>query len=115
MKLPECEFAEVPRTKIVDYLLSETHASGRAKAVFFRRFGYTVAAWGTLAEALRSHAADHEVQSIEQSRFGTRYTIEGPVVSPDGRNPVIRSVWFVEQGETVPRLVTAYPRPRSRS
>jgi hypothetical protein len=28
---------------------------------------------------------------------------------PDGRTPTIRSVWFIETGEEVPRFVTAYP------
>ncbi|MEW6638092.1 MAG: DUF6883 domain-containing protein [Actinomycetota bacterium] len=29
--------------------------------------------------------------------------------SPDGRDPVIRTVWLVEKGRSHPRLVTAYP------
>ncbi|WP_373526470.1 DUF6883 domain-containing protein [Nostoc sp.] len=41
--------------------------------------------------------------------FGTRYAVEGTLVSPDGRNPVIRSAWFMETGETIPKFVTSYP------
>ena len=40
MKLPNVEQVIVPRAKIVDYLLSETHRNGRYKAAFFLRFGF---------------------------------------------------------------------------
>jgi len=62
-----------------------------------------------LAEALRLHAATHELGRVEESPFGTRYVVEGPLVTPDGRNPPVRSVWFIEAGEDTPQLVTVYP------
>jgi hypothetical protein len=37
------------------------------------------------------------------------YTIRGLLDTPDERNPTIVVVWFIEKGEDVPRLVTAYP------
>ena len=109
MKLPKTEQAAMRREKIVDYLLSPTHRSGRGKAEFFTLFGFSREDWETLASALRNHAATHEVAKIESSPFGTRYIVEGEIVSPDGRNPLVRVIWFVETGEEVPRLVTAYP------
>ena len=33
---------------------------------------------------------------------------------PDGREPAVRSVWFIEAGGEVPRLVTAYPLERGK-
>ena len=62
--------------------------------------------------ALLRHAGDHEVEKVENSRFGTRYIIDGIIHAPDGRSPVVRSVWFTETGERIPRFVTAYPLPR---
>ena len=41
--------------------------------------------------------------------FGTGYTVEGALLAPDGRTLRVRVVWFIEIGEAVPRLVTAYP------
>lgn len=35
--------------------------------------------------------------------------IEGPLVTPGGRNPMVRAIWFVESGQEHPRFVTAYP------
>ena len=109
MKLPRFEHAVVPERKTVEYLLSTTHPTGRGKAAFFGRFGFTIGSWETLASALRAHAAAHEVSQTEITPLGTRYTIEGPLVAPDGRAPLVRMVWFIEIGEANPRLVTAYP------
>lgn len=111
-KLPNREKAVIPQAKIMDYLLSVAHPHGRHKAAFFHRFGYIAESWGVLAAALLRHAAEHDVTKVEDSLFGTRYTIEGILVTPDGRMPVIRSVWFIENGEDIPRFVTAYPLGR---
>jgi hypothetical protein len=111
MKLPQHERALVPREKIAEYLLSETHADGRHKATFFTHFGFVREFWETLAEALRQHAAAHEVARVEDSPFGTRYVVEGIITTPGGRTPLLRSVWFIRHGEDVPRFVTAYPLP----
>jgi hypothetical protein len=81
-------------------------------AEFFKRFGFSAASWEELATSLRRHADDHEVAKIEDSPFGTRYVVEGILYTPDGRTPNVRSVWFIETGENVPRFVTAYPLER---
>lgn len=109
MKLPNYEDAVVPERKITAYLLSLTHRDGRSKAAFFIRFGFLVDDWELLANALRRHAADHEVVEVEATPFGTSYTVEGPLITPDGRSAQVRVVWFIETGEHIPRLVTAYP------
>jgi len=51
-----------------NYLLSPTRPSGRYKAVFFQRFGSSLA-----RTALRSYAADFEVAKVKNSPFGVRY------------------------------------------
>ena len=109
MKLPGHLAAVVPRDKVVRYLLSASHADGRHKSAFFTAFGFDARRWEELSAALKRHAA-HDVVRVEQSRFGTRYVIEGIIETPDGRNPAVRSVWFLEPGEEAPRFVTAYPR-----
>jgi hypothetical protein len=115
MKLPNHASAILPREKIVDYLLSATHREGRGKAEFFSRFGFSADSWEEFAEALRQHAAEHDVKRVEPSPFGSRYIIEGTLVTPSRRTPVIRSVWFVEGGEDQPRFVTAYPVRRKEA
>ncbi len=109
MKLPNHTQALVAESKITDYLLSLTHPRGQHKARFFMRFGFSPVAWQVLADALRQHAADHEVVRVDDTPFGTLYVIEGALLTPDGRAPMIRTVWFIEHGEDTPRLTTAYP------
>ncbi|MCP4417782.1 MAG: hypothetical protein GY805_14250 [Chloroflexi bacterium] len=112
MKLPNGNKGEVPEVKIVSYLLSLTHEDGRSKAIFFLRFGYSPSNWTTLATALKEHALQHPVASIEESPFGKRYIIEGSIKAPDGRTPLIRTIWFIEDETEIPRLITAYPLRR---
>ncbi|MCG3180707.1 MAG: hypothetical protein BIFFINMI_03070 [Phycisphaerae bacterium] len=115
MNLPGLVKAVVTRDKIADYLLSDTHPVGRHKARWFLGFGFSPSRWERLAEAMKRHAAANAVTKVEDSRFGTRYIIEGELETPDGRNPAIRAVWFVDTGQDVPRLVTAHPLPRKRA
>ena len=109
MKLPNVEAAVVSDDKMTGYLLSPTHRDGRHKAAFFLGFGFTGDAGQTLAAALLKHAAEHEVAKVENTPFGTRYVVEGTIETPYGRTPSIRSVWFLETSQVVPRFVTAYP------
>jgi hypothetical protein len=109
MKLPNVDQADVPQEKVTDYLLSATHRDGKHKAAFFLAFGFRLEAWHELAEALLSHARQHEVAAQQASPFGVRYMVEGTLPAPDGRAPNVRTVWFVDTGETAPRFVTAYP------
>lgn len=115
MKLPQCEQVIVPQRKVTEYLLSPAHRTGRNKAAFFTRFGFSAEAWETLSDALRHHALEHDVIATEDTPFGTSYIVEGQLIAPDGRVPQVRVVWFIETGETIPRLVTAYPLKGART
>ncbi len=115
MKLPLRDKATVSREKILDYLLSPTHPHGRQKAAFFAAYGFRREDWQDLAEALVRHAQQQDAAGSEETSFGTRYTVEGILQTPDGRNPQVRTIWFIDAEEGPPRLVTAYPLRRSRS
>lgn len=114
MKLPNWESVVIPEAKLRDYLLSISHPHGRHKAVFFARFGFTRERWEELVSALRAHAEGHEVAKVEETPFGTRYTVEGNLSTPVGRVVRVRTVWYVERGENFPRFVTAYPLEAGR-
>jgi hypothetical protein len=109
MKLPNADKAVVPSDKITGYLLSLTHPDGREKAAFFMAFGFMPEKPEQLENALLQQAALQEVVKSVSNLFGVRYVIEGQIETPDGRSPLIRSVWFIEIGDENPRLVTAYP------
>jgi hypothetical protein len=109
MNLPNAELAVVERAKIVEYLLNKAHRYGASKARFFVQFGFHAEAWEELALALQEHGRQNEVRKARETGFGPRYEVEGELRAPDGRRPLVCSVWQVDQGETAPRLITAYP------
>ncbi|WP_414644561.1 DUF6883 domain-containing protein [Bradyrhizobium sp.] len=109
-RLPYLDRAVVPEAKIINYLLSVSHSSGRAKARFLKGFGFRDQDWLTLREAIVAHARTNDITASHRTHFGTRYEIDGPLPTPAGRTPIVRVVWFVEAQENVPRLVTLIPR-----
>ena len=109
LKLPNAQQARVDHAKISDYLLAASHPRGRTKAEFFFQFGFRIELWHEFAEALRRHGAGHEVVRIVENAHGSRYIVDGMLESPDGRNPLVRTVWILDAGGETPRLVTAYP------
>lgn len=115
MKLPNHRKARVGREKVLEYLLSTSHREGKHKALFFTRFGFTRNDWRTLAAALLKHARDNDLFETKESPYGMRYVIEGRLKVPDRRQPMIRSIWFVEHGENEPKFVTAYPVKKKTS
>ena len=44
-----------------------------------------------------------------RSTWGEKYLVDGPLDSPSGITPAVRTVWIVDAGTDAPRLVTAYP------
>lgn len=107
--VPNCDQSIIEPTKISDYLLSAAHPIGRVKARFFKRFGFREGAPEELIQALLMHVRDNAVARTETSSYGTKYRVDGPVNSPDGRNPLLSTIWMVRAGETFPRFVTAFP------
>ena len=112
MKLPHADQLEISQAKVVQYLLSSTHRAGRGKAGFFSAVGFQGAAWEMLADALRQQAQGNPVALSENTPFGIRYVIEGPLIAPNGRQLQVRTVWFIDEGGQLPRFVTAYPLKR---
>jgi hypothetical protein len=109
MILPNAELALIAREKLEGYLLSESHPSGRFKAKFFRRLGFTAAHWELLEQALREqHLPCDAVPGIPNA-YGQPFTINARLVGPTGASAVVISVWFLRTGERSTRLVTAYP------
>lgn len=109
MSLPNFEKAYVPEQKLKAYLLSETHAIGRAKARFFRRLGYAETNADQLADALLAIVKSEEVGEEVSTNFGTKYIVDGDILTPGGTAVRLRTVWVIEPHDDRPRFVTAYP------
>ncbi|HHH42224.1 MAG TPA: hypothetical protein ENK56_09520 [Chloroflexi bacterium] len=109
MRLPNADLAYVPPRKLTDYLLSETHAVGKAKAKFFRKMGFKAQRIEVLRQALLEIAQTGEVKEVIETPCGKKYIVDGVLHTPSGRQARIRTVWIVETGQESPRFVTAYP------
>jgi hypothetical protein len=114
VNLPRGNHARVDESKIVGYLLSHDHPDGAPKARFFEGFGFHASAWQVFASALRAHGQKNPVANVVETEYGRRYSVDGSIRTPDGRNPNIRTVWIVEPNMDGPRLITAYPLERTR-
>ena len=109
MKIPNCNEAEVPKSKIVDYLLAPDHPEGAPKAKFFHSCGFSLEEWSVLAYALVKQATENECIQVEHGKYGTKYVVEAVIDSPRGETAPVRSVWMISQNTNHPRLITAYP------
>ncbi|QQP89019.1 hypothetical protein IGS68_23930 [Skermanella sp. TT6] len=107
--VPNSHLAVVEESKIKGYLPSENHPTGRNKSAYFRSFGFRADSSSIFSDALLLHLGTSDFISATSSEFGTKYIVEGPLLTPDGRNPQIKVVWFVARSTIIPRLVTAYP------
>lgn len=109
MQLPNRESAYIPRSKLIDYLLSRTHAVGKSKARFFYKFGFDETNGDTFEQGLRKIAQNYEITEQISMPYGEKYIIDGVLQTPRGSAINIRTVWIIEKGEINPHFVTAYP------
>jgi hypothetical protein len=110
MKLPNPGSATIEREKVVDYLLNPMHPDNGGKAAFFLSHGFNQDDWQNLARAFRNLAGSAEITKSVETSHGCKYIVEGRIETPGGKAPVVRTVWIVDRGADVPRLVSAYPR-----
>lgn len=109
MKLPNRENAQVPPSKLREYLLSETHPIGRSKARFLRALGFDDTNVNLLGQALIAIANSEDVKEVTSSPHGTKYVIDGMLETPSGNLTAVRTVWIIDGGQDRPRFVTVYP------
>jgi hypothetical protein len=110
LKLPNADKAVVVPEKIAEYLLNSAHPDNGGKAEFFTRLGFHRDQWETLAAAMQALAHTAAVTRVTESPHGKKYVIVGWIESPSGKTAQVQTIWIVDKGMNVARLVTAYPR-----
>src|SRR2546422_5795243 len=105
MKLPRADDAVVPQNKVENYLLNLAHPIGGGKARFFLRFGFRREEWNALAEAFLKHAQTNPVADSISDSEGVTYLVEGPLETPSGQAPRVRTVWLIDTEELAPRFI----------
>jgi hypothetical protein len=109
MKVKNGENANIPSEKITGYSLSKAHPIGKTKAAFFERIGYTLENERLLVDDLKAIVKWNEVAKTIDTGYGKKYIIRGTIGIRFGKNVPVVTIWLVEEGDTNPRFVTAYP------
>jgi hypothetical protein len=109
MLLPNAPLAVVDRAKITDYLLNPAHPDNGGKAAFFIAIGFSTGHPELLADAFLALVARTSASVVVESDHGRKYVVDGPIDTPSGTRPWVRTIWIIDRGADVPRLVTAYP------
>jgi hypothetical protein len=110
MRIPNADKAIIAPEKLCDYLLNPSHRRGSNKARFLLSCGYRADAWQILETDLRTQHLTIEYSRAEDNVFGRRFAIRAPFATPTGRQIVLQSIWQIDIGTDVPRLITLYPR-----
>ncbi len=99
----------VPFEKISEYLLSPRTAKSHSRCLFFTAYGFDPNEPQRLVDAIYRHPETGLIRSLPTDAYGQRWNVVGPILSPDGRHPVIRTGWIKDTPGPV-RFVTAIPK-----
>ncbi len=109
MKIPNADRAIIAPEKLRDYLLNSLHRRGGPKARLLMSLGYRAEDCGQLERDLRLQHLTDEVTAVTHTEYGVRFEIVATIVTPSGARFDFCSVWQIDQGSDVPRLITLYP------
>jgi hypothetical protein len=109
MRIPNADKAIIAPEKLRDYLLNPAHRRGATKARLLLACGYRADAYTVLEADLRAQHLARDFALIKETRYGQRFEISTPLATPSGRRIVVRSVWQIDTGTQLPRLLTLYP------
>ena len=107
-RLPHSDEAILDIRKIEDYCLSPSHPRGRHKARVFREaldLRRSDASW--LRDGLLEAARSGEAFQVAEDTWGTHWRLDVTIRRQE-RSAVVRTIWIVRTGESVPRFVTCW-------
>jgi hypothetical protein len=109
MRIPNADRAVIAPEKLRGYLLNPLHRRGGAKARLLMSLGYRAEDCGRLEQDLRTQHLTREVTAVTHTEYGVRFEIIATIVTPSGAHCDFCSVWQIDEGADVPRLITLYP------
>jgi hypothetical protein len=108
MKLPGD--AIIAMRKMTEYLLRWRPEDD--KSAFLAQAGYTIGTADRLATDIREQLLPLEAELIEETEYGPKYLIRGPLAGPNGRALRVVSIWMTEDATGETKFVTLYPDKR---
>ncbi len=107
-RLPYGDQAMLDLQKIEDYCLNPIHPRGRHKARVFREalgIQRSDASW--LRDVLLEAVPSGEAVQDREDAWGTYWRVDA-TIGRQGRSAVVRTIWIVRIGESMPRFVTCW-------
>ena len=108
-KLSNADKAVIAPDQLREYLLNPDHRRGASKADLLLSLGYRTGEQQRLEADLRRQHVPADVATTLATDYGIRYEIVAPLVGPNGRIVLFRSVWQIDTGTDYPRLITMVP------
>ena len=95
----------------VEYLLSldQDSRDGRSKAKFFVSIGFSLNNPTQFIETIQTHYLTARLDKTIDTKHGKKFVFVCILNTPFGKAVCIKSVWQIDHGKTVPRLISAYP------
>jgi hypothetical protein len=107
-RLPHGDEAILDIRKIEDYCMSPSHPRGRHKARVFREvLDLQRSDAARLRNVLLEAAHSSEASPIAVDLWGTHWRLDA-TIRRQGKSAVVRTIWIVRTGESVPRFVTCW-------
>ncbi len=108
MQIPNSDRAIVDLKKLTHYCLDSTNEVGGHKArVFASALGFEKKDAFLLSSALRKAVNENDAVAGRSDEFGERYVVDF-VCSNGAKIAQVRSVWIIDTGYDIPRLVTCF-------
>ncbi|MEA5421347.1 hypothetical protein VB712_19150 [Spirulina sp. CCNP1310] len=109
MKLPNRDQAIINSNKLVEYVLNVDHDRGGTKAKKLLSYGYHPKQWQRLEWDIRRYHLELDVLQIKETDYGIRYEIQGALMTPIDQPLLIKTIWQIDIGTTIPRFITLFP------
>ena len=93
--------------KLTEYALNPNHPVGGNKARVFERLGFNQGNAGDLMQQLRTGVMENTPTPGKVDQFGARFTVDIPVVGPQGAG-IVRTGWIFKAGSKIPELTTLF-------
>lgn len=106
IRLPNYKKAKITGDKLKNYLLNPQKGNGKHNV--FNSLGYNMQNFSRLKSDILEGLKNNEAKAYSKNKYGNRlYEVVMPLGIGEKHN--ILTVWQIDKGSKIPRLITAYP------
>ena len=106
-RVPNSLLAVTDHNKIQRYALNSNHPRGKEKArVFNSVLGFHYENWDLLSDQIYDKIQTANVSRQEMTEYGERFVVPIRVEGIRNKSMVINTVWQIDNGSNIPRLLT---------